>query len=162
MGRRIVIFLLVVGNLGIVIVSATVVVSFINIENDVCAVAKQLAWLAGALSFIWFLILNGRAQRWMCNPSGRVFASTLLLKTRHFIRLLQIGDGYSVYQHPVATVLLDEKHAVNLTVLQDLDLQLLPTHARTGDIVNGSDSTASLKAGDSLIVYGPDAGHYKL
>lgn len=160
--RRIVMFLMVVGNLGIVTVMATVVVSFVNIGDDVSAIAAQLAWLAVVLGFIWFLILNGRAERWMCDLIGRALVSTTLLGKQHYICLLQTSDGYSVCQHPVATAWLDETQAVNLTLLQDLNLQLLSAHAVTGEIVGGFESTASLNPGDSLIVYGPDAGHNEL
>jgi hypothetical protein len=98
----------------------------------------------------------------MCDLIGRVLVATTLLGQRHFIRLLQVSDGLSACQHPVATAWLDETQTLNLTVFQDLKLQVLSTHAVTGDITDGFENTALLKPGDSLIIYGPDVGHDEL
>ena len=75
---------------------------------------------------------------------------------------MQVGDRLGVCKHPVATAWLDQTQTLNLTVFQDLKLQVLSTHAVTGDITDGFENTALLKPGDSLIIYGPDVGHDEL
>ena len=116
--RRIVTLLMVIGNLGLVTVFATLVVSFVHTEGEVDAVLVQLGWLLGVLALLWFLILNGRVERVMCDAIGRFLESTTLLGERHFHRLLQIGDGYSVCEHPLIDVWIEADGALDASALE--------------------------------------------
>lgn len=157
--RRIVTMLMVIGNLGVVTVMATVVVSFVNTQGNTGAVVAQLVWLVAVLGLLWFLILNKRAERWMCDLIGRALQTTTSLGMRHFNRLLQIGDGYSVCEHPVANAWLQSERALGPSDLQSMGLAVLATHSATGDLVHEFRSTAELEAGDALVIYGSDSGH---
>ncbi len=157
--RRIVMLLMVLGNLGVVTVMATVVVSFIDTRGDTDAVIKQLAWLVVVVAVLWFLILNKHAERWMCGTIGRVLESTTFLGKRHFTRLLQVGDGYSVCEHPVARAWLQSDGALSAADLEAMELTVLATHTATGDLDHVFRSTADLESGDALVVYGVDIGH---
>lgn len=157
--RRIIMLLMVLGNLGVVTVMATVVVSFVNTRGNVGAIVTQLVWLVGVPALLWFLILNKRAERWMCGAIGRALEATTFLGSRHFHRMLQVGDGYSVCEHPVAATWLGAEGAVGSSDLHRLGLAVLAVHAATGDIVQKFSSTQDLQSGDALILYGADTGH---
>ena len=64
--RRIVSLLMIIGNMGLVTVFATVVVSLVNTDSEAGAVARQVAWLTGGLLLLWFLMLNARADHVLC------------------------------------------------------------------------------------------------
>ncbi len=157
--RRIVTLLMIIGNLGVVTVMATVVVSFVNTQGNTGAVFAQLAWLVAVLGLLWFLILNKRAERWMCDLIGRALQSSTFLGMRHFNRLLQIGDGYSVCEHPVANAWLQPEHSLGPPDLDSMGLAVLATHGASGDFVHEFRSTAELEPGDALVIYGSDTGH---
>lgn len=50
--------MMVIGNLGLVSVFATLVVSFVHTDGEVGAIVRQVAWLGGGFFLLWFLILN--------------------------------------------------------------------------------------------------------
>jgi Trk-type K+ transport system membrane component len=56
--RRIVSLLMIAGNLCLVRVLATLVVSLVNTEGDKDAVFAQLAWMIGGLILLWVVMLN--------------------------------------------------------------------------------------------------------
>jgi hypothetical protein len=157
--RRIIMLLMVIGNLGVITVMATVVVSFVNTRGDTGAIFAQAAWLVSVIALLWFLILNKRAERWMCNLIGRVLVSTTFLGNRHFTRLLQVGDGYSVCEHPVANAWLRSEHALRQSDLASMGLTVLAAHKTTGDLAQEFRSTTELEPGDGLVLYGTDSGH---
>jgi hypothetical protein len=157
--RRIVMLLMVIGNLGVVTVMATVVVSFVNTQGDTGAVFIQLAWLVGVLGLLWFLILNKRAEQWMCDLIGRFLQAKTFLGARHFTRLLQLGDGYSVCVHPVASAWLEDEQALTYAQLGEKRLTVLAVRLTDGDLVQEFHTTTELNHGDALVLYGADEGH---
>ena len=157
--RRIVTILMIIGNLGLVTVFATLVVSFVHTDGEVGAVVAQLAWLLGVLALLWFLILNKRAERLMCASIGKILESTTLLGMRRFRRLLQVADGYSVCEHPVTDAWIDAHGALVASDFEELGLTVLAVRSASGELTNRFSSTGDLKLGDALLVYGRDAGH---
>jgi uncharacterized membrane protein YuzA (DUF378 family) len=160
--RRIVSLLMIVGNMGLVTVFATVVVSFVRTDGEAGAVASQVAWLLAGLALLWFLILNGTADRIMCSFIGRVLEATTFLGKRRFHRLAQVGDGISICEHRFAENLPGDKVTALTSTLADLNLKLLAVRRSSGGLVVGTDVPGPVGHGDSLIVLGPDAGHEEL
>ena len=145
--RSIVTMLMIIGNMGLVTVLATIVVSMVRTDGDTTAVIAQLGWLLGSLAVLWFLMLNKRADQVLCSVIGGVLESTTFLGTRGFHRLLQVSDGYSVCEHPVAPHLLDDNGSVSESNLAALDLALLAIRAPEGEPV------------ERLVLFGPDPSH---
>jgi len=160
--RRIVAVLMIIGNMGLVTVFATLVVSLVHTEGEVHAVIVQLAWLFGGLALLWFLMLNKTADRFMCSLIGKTLESTTLLGKRSFHRLLQIGDGYSICEHPVGPGLLNEDGDLSESDLLALDLTALVVRSPNGDLLAGSLFDGRINPGDSVVLFGRDAGHEAL
>ena len=160
--RRIVTVLMIIGNLGLVGVLATVIVSFLQTRGDTDAVFKQLAWLLGGLSLIWFLLLSPMADRFLCRLIGRVLTSTTLLGKRHFQRLLQIGSGYSVCTHQAGLRLIDDDGRLKESEIAANGLRLLAVRSGRGEIATADALPARVFSDDVLVLFGPDAGHEAL
>jgi hypothetical protein len=160
--RRIISLLMIIGNLGLVTVLATVVVSLVNTAGEIGAVLTQLAWLMGGLVLLWFFMLNAAADRAMCNLIGRFLASMTFLGKRRFQRLLQIGDGYSVCEHPVTHHKLNQGSPLDQFDLKQLGLTVLAVRTSCGTVSPDFSSTAVLRHGDALVLYGRDDGHEAL
>ena len=94
--RRIVSVLMIIGNMGLVTVLATLVVSLVQTDGNVDAVIEQLSWLLGGLALLWFLMLNKTADRIMCSLISKILKATTFLGKRKFQRVLQVSNGYSV------------------------------------------------------------------
>ncbi len=160
--RKIVSLLMIIGNMGLVTVFAALVVSLVQTEGKVDAVLTQLAWLLGGLALLWFLMLNSKADRILCALIGKILECTTELGKRRYHRLLQIGDGYSVCEHPLIPEWLNHGRVMIEPHLAKLDLKLLVIRSPDGQISHGQLSDAVIENGHTLIIFGQDAAHEKL
>lgn len=157
--RKIVSILIIIGNLGLVTVFATLVASLVHTDGDVSAVMTQLAWLVGGLALLWFLMLNKTADRILCSWIGRILDRTTFLGKRSFHRLLQIGDGYSVCEHPFPAHLLSDFAGSARSNLDNLDLKLLAARLPGGEQLDSHADIDSLTPEHTLVLFGPDRSH---
>lgn len=160
--RRIVSVLMIIGNMGLVTVFATLVVSLVQTEGDVGAVVAQLIWLTAGLAMLWFLMLNKTADRILCKFIGRILQATTFLGNRTFHRLLQIGDGYSVCEHPLASHWVDEKGDIVDAELAALELSVLAIRSPNGEVSVRDRQRGPVDASDTVVLFGRDAGHEEL
>ncbi len=156
--RRIVTLLMIIGNLGIVGVGATLVVSLVQTEGEARAVATQLGWLVVGLGLLWVLMLNKTADRILCSWIGRFLEARTILGRRPFHRLYQISDGFSVCEHPVPARLFEAPASALQAELDHRGLVLLGTWSGVGErFCAGIESEPQP---DNLIVlFGPDRAH---
>ena len=157
--RKIVTLLIVVGNLGLVTVVATLVASFVHAEGNIGAMAVQGAWLIGVLVLLWFLILNKRAEQVMCDVVGRILETTTILGKRHFHRLLQVSEGYSVCEYPITGASMAVFSDLDPSSLEELGLTILGVRSHDGELIDRFSHVGDYDLGDALIVYGRDSGH---
>lgn len=153
--RRIVGLLMIIGNLGLVTVFATLVVSLVNTEGEARAIAAQLGWLVLGLGLLWFLMLNRTADRMLCAGISRLLERLTVLGKRPFHRLLQVADGYSVCEHPLPHAWEAREAADVERELRRLGLGLITVRA-------ADDTRAPARqsgAGKMLVLFGPDHAH---
>lgn len=154
--RRIIALLIVAGNVGLLSLSATFIVSLLNTEGAPEAVANQVVWLAAAIALVWMLMLNPWVDRVLCGVMGRVLASTTSLGQRRYLRTLQVCDGISVAEHYHHVPGLG---AVGALRLGDFGLRLLTVLKTDGATLTEPPSETVLSLGDRLVLYGPDEAH---
>ena len=160
--RRLIGLLMIIGNMGLVTVLATLVVSLVRTDGDAGAVIAQVAWLLGGLALLWFLMLNSKADQFLCSIIGNILDSATFLGKRNFHRLVQIGDGYSICEHPVRPDSAGNSETPVISALSGLGLELLAIRRSGGELSVGAAVSSPIGAGDALIVFGPDAGHEAL
>lgn len=159
--RKIITLLMIIGNVGLVSVFATLVASLVHTDGNTQAVLEQLAWLAAGLALVWFLILNKWADRLLCSAIGRVLNSVTVLGKRRFHRLLQLGEGVSVCEHPVTVLLQQGDGSIAEDQLAELGLRPLGIKGANGEL-RPVDVAEKLSASDSVVLYGFDTGHEAL
>lgn len=160
--RRIISLLMIVGNLGLVTVLATLVVSFVQTEGEMEEVAMQLFWLLAGLALLWFLMLNKTADRIMCSLIGKALQSTTFLGERRFSRLLQLDDGVSVCEHVVHQDWLSDEHRINHAVLTELGFIVLGLRSANGELWVENISDGKVELNSRVILFGKDTAHEKL
>jgi hypothetical protein len=161
--RRIVSLLMIIGNMGLVTVFATVVVSLVNTEGAAVAVVIQVVWLIAGIIALWFLMLNKRADQILCRLIGQFLKSTTFLGQRNYERIVQLGDGYSVCEHPIRKLRLIDEPALDHARFDELGLQLLAVRKSSGiDAAEHFTTIREPEIGDALVLYGRDAGHDSL
>ena len=160
--RRIISLLMVVGNLGLVSVIATVIVSFVNTENTADAILSQLLWLAGMVVLFWLVALNPYSDRVMCRGIAWALQRTGWLEQGGHTTLLQVTDHDSVGQHRVADNPSLAGRRLAALAADVPGLTPLAVHRRDGRYEPGdgrSDDSPPLEPGDVVILYGPDSAH---
>ena len=153
--RRIVSLLMVIGNLGLVSVLATVIVSLVGSSESQGALLSQLLWLAGVLLALWFLALNPLADRVMCGAIGRLLSKTEGLGGRKPARLLQLPSGHGVIQvlvHPDSGLA-----GRPVAELASAGAQILGLQRDDGTFLSLPDAAEELRLADEVFLYGPDS-----
>ena len=156
--RRIVTLLMIIGNLGIVGVGATVVVSLVQTEGEAQAVAAQLGWLLAGLALLWILMLNKTADRVLCAWIGRFLEARTVLGKRPFHRLLQVSDGFSVCEHPAPAYLFNDTAGRLTAELERGGLVLLGVWSADGEEFDASPEATPVQ-GSLLVLAGSDQAH---
>ena len=153
--RRIVMILMLLGNIGVATVVATVVLSF---SSTVGATPYQqviaLCSLTLGLVVVWGIF----SSRWVEKRMNRVIAWALKtftdLEIRDYVSLLQLADGYSVSE-----MIVEPRHWLAGGVLSDLRLSdegilVLGIHRNAAGYKGIPRADDIISPGDTLILYG--------
>jgi len=154
--RKIATWLMIVGNLGIMSVLSTIMVSFIRIDTTGGSLIVQLLWFCGGILFLSLVMLNKKVDTFLCGIISKLLQRySDLGKNRHTCTL-QISSGLSVREHRIVNP--DESLLSELLSTQS-SLTLLA-------IRNSDGSTRIAKNGDfqcvnhsTLVIYGTDEDH---
>lgn len=158
--RRILVAVMVLGNLGMVSFASTFIVTFISIESEVEAIMRQALTMAGAIVVTLLLLTNKTLDKLMCDFIGLVLSKLTDLQTRQFQTVLQMDDGYSIVEH---AFMYDEQRKLGELPLDTFPLQLLSIRKAEGaGLSHDFDEDVPLASGDVLICYGSDEAHSKL
>jgi len=155
--RKIAATLMIIGNLGLVGVLSTLVVSFVATDGSAGAIVNQLIWLAGGLVMLWLLMCNKRVDTFMCELIGDILRKTTPLGKRDYHRVLQIADGHSVSEHFLTEAHLSEISTGDL--LLNSKFQLLAVERLSGVVEVTGTAPTDLEVGDKLLLMGPDDSH---
>ena len=152
--RRIVSFLMITGNLGLVSVLTTVVVSLVSSSGSEGALMRQLLWLGAMLLALWFVVLNPFADRVMCGVIGRLLARTEGFGGRNPAHLLQLPSGHGVTQilaHPESGLA-----GRQLRELISNGVVILGLQREDGEYINLPRDGEEVRPADEIFFYGPD------
>jgi len=154
--RRILVALMVLGNLGLVTISATFIVSFVETGSHPNAVLRQAFLIAAAIAITLFVMTNKTVDRFLCDLIGRALQATTSLGKRGFQRLAQIGNGFSVVEHSYMG-----QHTVALKdlALESHKLTLLAARGEVAQQHHPIPDDATVSRGDTLVCYGHDGSH---
>jgi hypothetical protein len=153
--RQIIMLLMLMGNIGVATVAATIMVSFMN-TSDANSNQRMiiLAILAAGLVLLW-LIFN---SRWIERHMNRVIAWMLKtftdLDVRDYVALLELSSGYAVSE-----MLVEPKDWLSGKTLAELRLSdegilILGVRPREGKFHGTPRGDHAIHAGDTLIIYG--------
>lgn len=153
--RRIIMLLMLLGNIGVATVAATLMVSLMSTSS--ASSHKQvvvLSLLAAGLGTLWMISRN----RWVERHLNRVIAWVLKrftdLDVRDYVALLELSRGYAITEMIVeAGDWLADKSLASLR-LSDEGILVLSVRARDGKVQGTPRGEDEIHAGDTLILYG--------
>lgn len=148
--RRIVSVLMIVGNVGLVSILSTVVVSLTHAgsQGDFWS---QAGWHLGVLALIWAVALNPRADRLIYAGVGALLKHSNLLEEHGPRVLLQLPAGLGIY-----ALALPEDASGTVATNGPEGVQVLGLRRADGTYVEQPDGEEAVSGFDELILIGPD------
>ena len=153
--RKIIAWLMIFGNLGIVSVLSTLMISFVRTDADMTAILTQLGWMVGMTFVFFFIRLNPFVDRMICGFIGFMLEKFTFLGGRRYKRLLQLGNQLSVGEHQFFA---QESLSPDDIQLEE-GVSILAIRRRNGQTEALSSNVGLIEPGDSLIIFGPDGLH---
>ncbi|MEP1231449.1 MAG: hypothetical protein ABJG88_12300 [Litorimonas sp.] len=154
--RKIISMLMIFGNLGVVSVLSTVMISFVRTDASVSAILLQLAWMFGVTIVFFGVMLTQFVDRVMCGLIRVVLEKFTFLGGRHYRKLLQLGGGLSLGEHQFFV----NEDVTPSKLKADLEqFSILAVRRSSGLTEAFSLDIDTITPGDSLILFGPDGLH---
>lgn len=153
MRRRIVALLMIIGNLGLVTVLATVILTFIDARESLGASLAQALWLGAVMVVMWFLVLNRHADRLICGLMSRLLQRSALFESQ-IVTLLQLPEA-----HAVAQIQIKEDSPLAGRLCSEISgngLKVLGITGRNGHFTHSPPGDQPLHPLDKVTVYGSD------
>lgn len=154
--RRIVLWLMLLGNVGVAAVLASLVLTFVGEESGT-TLAFKLFLLFGGVAALW----GAAASRWVDRELSRLISRALSrytsLEIRDYASLLHLAGEYKVSElHVDHGDWLANKHLVELK-LHDEGLLVLGVERASGEFIGAPNGETQLEDGDKVIIYGRDS-----
>ena len=157
--RKIIAWLMIFGNLGIVSVLSTLMISFIRTDANLTAILVQLAWMIGMIIFFFIIMLNSTVDRFFCSIIRFFLEKFTFLGGRHYQRLLQFGGDLSVSEYQFFT---SDSLSFGEAVAHFEGFTILAIRRSSGITERFAAHIDPIAPGDSLILFGSDNAHDSL
>lgn len=155
--RRIIMVLMLLGNVGIVSVLATLVLTFVDNQAGATEWIQKMATLIGGLGLIWLL----SKSRWVDKGLSRLINHLLNkytdIKVRDYAGILHLSGEYEITE-----MLVDKNHWMSSKTLRQLNLRqeglnLIGVERGDGTYIGLPNGDTIIKEGDTLIMYGRES-----
>ncbi len=152
--RRIVMMLMLLGNIGIATVIATLMVTIMDAKRSENWLLGSLVLIAG-LSVLW-MVSN---SRWIEKQMNRAISWSLKrfthLDVRDYVSLLELANGFTVFELQVEpNDWIAEKTLVELGLAREGILVLGIRH-QNGDYFGAPSGNSRISENDAVVIYGP-------
>lgn len=157
--RKILSGLMVFGNLGLVSVAATFIVTFVGFDQSQSSISVQVMLIVAAIAFIIVMATNSVIDRVLCAFIGQVLKATTSLGERRYEVKLEVDEDVFIAEHVVTG-----DAAISPSEIPSIGEGLLLLGARTGkwrDFSRARDADP-LEPGSVLICYGGKQAHDEL
>lgn len=154
--RRIVMWLMLVGNVGIVSAMAAFLLSAIDLRTGQ-GVGILLAVLLTGLAFLWWISSSSWVDRQMCRAIRWALERWTDLDARDYARLLHLRDEYGVSRFHVEEGDWIAGKTLRASRLAEEGLLVLGVECPGGKFMGTPPADVEVRAGDELVLYGPTA-----
>lgn len=154
--RRILVALMVIGNLGLVSVAGTFIVALVDAGEGGTSILWQVTTVLAAIGVIFVMTTFKRLDRVMCDFVGVILTKMTSLGDRRYQRILQLDDGYSIAEHTIGGTQADGSKVLSAT---DNPVEVLAVRdGKTREFGQMGDDQ-SVSPGDVLICFGTEEAH---
>lgn len=154
--RRIIMILMLLGNVGIISVLASLVLTFMDSRVDATEWTYRAAVLLFGLGFLWFLSSRDFINRWLSRWIDHLLKEYTDISVRDFSGLLHLSHGYTISE-----MIVEKEHWMTNKKLIDLKLRqeglnLLGIERNDGVYIGLPHADTIICEGDLLILYGKE------
>jgi hypothetical protein len=152
--RRIVMWLMLLGNAGLIAAVSSLIPVFIGGESDAAGFGRRILLLTSGLLLIWAVSVSKWIDRQMSRAIAWALKRWTHLDVSDYPALLQLSAGYMVSELKVEAG--DWVAGKNLTELRlaDEGVQVLGIRRATGEYVGAPTGKTYIRRGDTLVLYG--------
>ena len=156
--RKIVGILMLLGNIGLVAASGTLIVSLVGIEGK--ADSSKLFVLFGGLIVLYFIATSKLIDRLMCGIISHALRKFTELETRDFSTLLHLQGDYQIAEIKVRPEDTMSGKTLAQTQLKNKGVLVLGVIDTDDQYIGAPGATHEIRAGQTLVIYGlPKAVH---
>lgn len=152
--RRIIMWLMLVGNVGIASAMVALLLSAIDLRTE-----QGVGIVAGVLAFgvlvLLFLSTSSWVDRQMCRLIRWALARFTELDASDYVRLLHLQEGYAVARFSVSEDGWLGGQKLGSAGLQEEGLLVLGVDCPGGHFIGAPGSGVEVRSGDEVLVYGP-------
>lgn len=150
--RKIIYLLMFLGNVGIISVISSLILSFISIEK--LQISLKTVVLVGGVALLWFLSQSQWVDRQLSHLIDRALNRYTKLNIQDYYSLLHLSDNYRVSQ-----IKVEEDDWLSDKTLDDMELRdegirALGIQRKEGEYIGCPRGETKIYAGDTLILYG--------
>lgn len=151
--RRILQFLMILGNAGIITVVASLIIGFSGIENNASGWIRVLILVSGIM-ILWTLANSSWADRYLSIIINKILKRYTKLDVNDYASLLQLSGEFRISE-----IAIEKKHwlcdtKLLNTKLRDEGLNVIAISRENGDFLGNPKGETKIKEGDTLIIYG--------
>ena len=153
--RRIVMVLMLLGNIGVATVVATMIVSLVGLQQSEGRL-YYLAMLTLGVLLLWYLSKSQWVERRLNIVIAWALRRFTHLEVRDYVALLNLQSGYAVTEMKVSkSDWLAEKTLVELGLANEGILVLGIEREEDGKYIGAPTAATMVLPGDNLVLYGP-------
>lgn len=159
--RRILMFLMLVGNAGIVTVVSSVILTFVGFQQTADWLWRTVLLVVG-LTLLWTASYSKWLDRRLSHLVARLLRRYTDLDVRDYAHLLHLGGEYIVSELQVQAEDWMAGQSLAALRLRDEGVVVLGIQRRSGEYAGVPDGDSIIEAGDVLLVYGRGAALERL
>lgn len=149
--RRVIVGLMLFGNLGLVSVAATFIVAFSNKVGDLNAMAVQIITIVAAIVFIIVFMSRKTLDRLLCRFIRRVLQNLTDWEQEHYRILLALDDEYTLSEHVYRG---DGPRTLNEIIPADARINVLSEQGSERRHIDETGPETPVDQNETLVCYG--------
>lgn len=153
--RRIVMYLMVLRNAGLVTAVSSFILSFTGAEDATAGIYRAL-FIAAGIGVLWLVSLSELFDRWLSAIIRRALNRWTHLEVRDYARLLDLAGEYSIKELRIGTNDWLAGKTLGESRLQEEGILLLGIRRKNGKYIGAPFSKTEFRRGDLLVIYGAD------
>jgi hypothetical protein len=152
--RRIVWWMMIFGNAGLIAAVSSLIPVFIASGQGLMGFWARLLWLASGLTLLWVISSSKTVDKLIYHATAWALRTWTRLEIHDYPSLLQLSAGYSVAEFEVLPGDWVAGRPLKELRLPDEGVQILGIRRPEGEYIGAPSPNTYIRRGDTLIAYG--------